>query len=189
MTRAARRSELWEDMARGLESTMEHARHRQFAMSTCMDHARGPQKLEATRLSRSCEVDYALGGGSSGGVLRDGGARTISQPASCSSTDAGSSATISEATAAGAHGAMEVQLAGAHGREHGARSLPGACCGTLGMGGPPPMSICAMPAEALPSLIPGIAHAKPLPRTMNWSTSRRAAMAEKGRERLMALHG
>ena len=60
-------------------------------------------------------MDYALGGGSSGGAAMKDGASTTSGVLSCTIAGAVSGATAVAVIARGAHGVMPWQSAGAHG--------------------------------------------------------------------------
>ena len=67
----------------------------------------------------SCESDYALGGGISGGVVREDGVAMSSAATGAASTTGNARTNCAAVTAAGAHGAMGWQPAGAHGNWHG----------------------------------------------------------------------
>lgn len=64
-------------------------------------------------------MDYALGGGSSGGDVCDGGVRTLSSGATEMIVGGDTSVSVSEVTAAGEHGAIDWQPSGAHGNRQG----------------------------------------------------------------------
>jgi hypothetical protein len=118
----------------------------------------------------------------------EGGASTMSCAWSNGKSGGGSNWAATEVRAVGAHGAMPLQFAGAHGRWQGAWSCVGAC-GVVGIGAvslPIPMSIDIDAIDELPPTL-GMAHATPLPSTMNWRSVRTAARAAKRRGRLMIL--
>lgn len=132
-------------------------------------------------------MDYALGGGSSGGVEMDGGARSSSRCTSWGTSGAERMTSIFDVNAVGAHGAIVWHPAGAHGRWQGICSCAGVR-GLLGAGaGARLMFICAMPA--MPRwLVPprsGAAHSAPLPSSMDWSITSAAANAVHRCGRLM----
>jgi hypothetical protein len=64
-------------------------------------------------------VDYALGGGSSGVRAREGGVNTASRAMDDGAIVGDPSGSADDATAIGAHGVIDEQPCGAHGRLHG----------------------------------------------------------------------
>ncbi len=115
--------------------------------------------------------NYARGGGSSGGVLIDAGACTTRQTSSCEMTGAGLSAIAVESTARGAHGAMPLQFAGAHGVRQGSGRFPDGLVASDSASRALDVRVepIATIAEDVPLTIPGIpagnAHPAPPART------------------------
>ena len=137
------------------------------------------------RLTNSvCAVDYALGGGSSGARIWEGGVRTTCGGTGEGDASGACNSCASDATAIGAQGAIDWQPPGAQGSSHGARSWEGASSDRSRA--VPDMSIPAMfmPARSGTDMsiaaiapsddcsIAGITQAKPLPTHITWARRR-----------------
>ena len=114
-----------------------------------------------------CEVDYALGGGGSGGETWEGGARTVSGATEDGTSCGARGDSSTDAIASGAHGIIDSQSPGTNGASQDVcwcEVLSPDCCATaLGIS-IPAMSMPAIPAAgACAAGMGGIAHAKPLP--------------------------
>ena len=111
------------DMTRIAEVQMAHDGRETPHRSLVCKAVRCGSRVPGSDLSAHAGVrrvrNYARGGGSSGGVLIDAGACTTRHTSSCEMTGAGPSAIALESIATGAHGAMPLQFAGAHGMRQG----------------------------------------------------------------------
>ena len=121
----------------------------------------------------SCEVDYALGGGSSGATVRDGGVRSAITRRTDGATCTVSSVRVSAATKPAPHDAKSWQLVEAGVRSQG--MLPDSCLSgaepcllAFALSAEPVMSIplipaISSPARALPAALEGARQVTPAP--------------------------
>lgn len=169
---------------RVMKSTRMHdGAPRSGGQRCCISHA--ASRGEGTRATGCWVVDYARGGGSSGAVWSEGGARMESAAGRSGSVAGGMTTAATGATMAGTQATIAWHAAGAVGELHGPWSSPGDCWRACDPASAPVCMdiITAALERPPPRTMSDNAHGRPLTCTRNCSArSATAAAATRLRE-------